>query len=176
METWTQSEIRYDGKIVRLRVGDVVLDDGTVAMREVVEHPGGVCVVPFTGHSVFFVQQYRIAIGQDLLELPAGKLEGPEDPAARGRQELIEEIGYEAETLVSLGHTFPTVGICSEKIHIFLGTGLRHVGQQQEDDERITVVEHSLDTVRTMLRENAFEDAKTIIGLYRLLDYLAAQA
>lgn len=175
METWTQSELRYDGKIVRLRVGEVVLDDGTRAMREVVEHPGGVCVVPFTGHSVYFVRQFRIAIGKELLELPAGKLEGQEDPAMRGAQELAEEIGYAAESLISLGHTFPTVGICSEKIHIFLGTGLRHVGQQQEEDERITVVEHSLEAVRAMLRANEIEDAKTVIGLYRFLDYLAME-
>jgi ADP-ribose pyrophosphatase len=169
METWTSSEIIYEGKIVRLRVGDVRLDDGTAARREVVEHPGGVCVVAFTGTSVLFVQQYRIAIDKELLELPAGKLEGVEDAEARGRQELIEEAGYAAGEMLSLGHCFPTVGFCSEKIHIYLARDLRHVGQQQEADERITVVELSLDEVRQGLRENRFDDAKTAIGLYRFL-------
>lgn len=169
METWTSSKVIYDGKIVRLRTGDVRLEDGTAAKREVVEHPGGVCVVPYTGTSVLFVRQYRIAIGKEILELPAGKLEGSEDPAARGHQELIEEAGYEAAEMLSLGHVYPTVGFCSEKIHLYLARGLRHVGQQQEADERITVVERGLDEIRRGLRENTFEDAKTVVGLYRFL-------
>ena len=175
METWTNSEVLYDGKVVRLRVGDVVLDDGHRARREVVEHPGGVCVVAFTGHSFFFVKQYRIALEKEILELPAGKLEGAEDPAARGRQELIEEIGYEAGEFISLGHVFPTVGFCSEKIHIYLATGLKHVGQQQEQDERIEVVEMSVEEVRQGLCDNLFDDAKTVCGLYRFFDRVAVK-
>lgn len=170
METWTSSEILYDGKIVRLKVGEVSLDDGTPARREVVEHPGGVCVVAFTGSTILFVRQYRIAIGKEILELPAGKLEGVEDPEARGRQELIEEIGYAAGEMTTLGHCFPTVGFCSEKIHIYLARNLSHVGQQQEADERISVVEMTLDEVRNGLRENLFDDAKTVVGLYRFFE------
>jgi len=172
VEVWTSSEILYEGKIVRLRVGNVALDDGTPARREVVEHPGGVCVVPYTGHSILFVEQFRLAIGQRILELPAGKLEGDEDPAARGGQELIEEAGYRAGRLLPLGHIFPTVGFCSEKIYIFLGLDLVHVGQQQEEDERITVVELPLSEVRTRLSANEFVDAKTVAGLYRFFDYI----
>ena len=71
--------------------------------------------------------------------------------------------------MTSLGHIFPTVGFCSEKIHIFLARDLRHVGQQQEADERITVVELGLEEVRRGLQENRFEDAKTVVGLYRFL-------
>lgn len=172
METWNTSEILYDGKIVRLKVGEVALDDGTTARREVIEHPGGVCVVAYTGTSILFVRQYRIAIDQEILELPAGKLEGVEDPAARGRQELIEEAGYEAGEMTSLGHCFPTVGFCSEKIHIYLARNLTHVGQQQEADERITVIEMTLDEVRQALRNNTFDDAKTIVGLYRFFQVI----
>lgn len=172
MERWTASNVIYDGKIVRLRVGEVVLEDGTRAQREVVEHPGGVCVVAYTGHSLLFVKQYRVAIGKEIIELAAGKLEGVEDPEARGRQELIEELGYAAETMTSLGHVFPTVGFCSEKIHIYLATGLRHVGQQQEQDERITLVEWTLEETRAALRSHTLDDAKTVAGLYRFFDQL----
>jgi ADP-ribose pyrophosphatase len=172
VEIWKNSDVLYDGKIVRLRVGDVTLDDGATAKREVIEHPGGVCVVAYTGASLLFVRQFRIAIGKELLELPAGKLEGVEDPAARGRQELIEEIGYAAENMVSLGAIFPTVGFCSEKIHIYLATGLLHVGQQQEQDERITVVELTLEETRRALRDHEIDDAKTIVGLYRFFEWL----
>ena len=86
MEEWIESKKVYDGRIIAVRVGDVRMDDGTVAFREVIEHPGGVAVVPVLGDSVILVRQYRVAIGKEILELPAGKLEGVEDPEERGRR------------------------------------------------------------------------------------------
>ena len=84
METWVNSETLYEGKIVTLKRGRVRLDDGREAIREVVEHNGGVVIAPRVGDSVVLVRQYRIAIGKELLELPAGKLEGAEEPLERG--------------------------------------------------------------------------------------------
>ena len=83
METWIDSKTLYEGRVISLRVGHVRMDDGTVAFREVVEHPGGVAVVPVLGDSVILIRQYRVAIGQDILEIPAGKLEGAEEAAVR---------------------------------------------------------------------------------------------
>jgi len=169
MEIWQHSKIIYDGKIIRLRVGEVTLDSGAVAVREVVEHPGGACVIPFTGHSVILIRQYRIALGKSILEAPAGKIEGDEDPAFRAECELEEETGYRAGRIVSIGYAYSTVGFCSEKIHMFLAFDLVKTEQRLEFDECIEVVEVPMEDVRRGLAENAFEDGKTIIGLHALL-------
>ncbi|HPO17042.1 MAG TPA: NUDIX hydrolase [Candidatus Hydrogenedentes bacterium] len=172
MEVWRHSEIVYDGKIVRLRVGEVTLESGETAIREVVEHPGGSCVIPFTGHSVILVKQYRVALGKYILEAPAGKIEGDEDPAHRAACEMEEETGYRAGRIVSIGHAYSTVGFCSEKIHMFLAFDLEKTEQRLEYDENIEVVELSLEEVRRGLAEHTIEDGKTIIGLHALLDMI----
>ena len=172
MEQWKENKVIYDGAIFRVRTGDVTLEDGTIAQREVIEHPGGVGVVPYTGEGVILVRQYRIAIGKTILEMPAGKRESDEDPAACGMRELIEETGYRAGKLIDAGAVYATVGYCSEKIHIYLALDLEHIGQNLDDEERIELVELSLDAVRQGLKENQFEDAKTVVGLYALLQYL----
>jgi len=172
MEIWKENRIVYDGKIVRVRTGNAELDDGRLAFREVVEHPGGVCVVPFTGHSVILIRQYRIALGQYIIEAPAGKLEAGDSPLFRGESELEEEIGYRAGTMLPAGRVFSSVGFCSEIIHLYLGLDLDKTQQRLEEDERIELVEFSLAEVREGLRAHRFEDAKTVAGLYALLDYL----
>ena len=173
MEIWKESKILYDGDVVRLRTGSVTLDDGRTANREVVEHPGGVCVVPFTGDSVVLVRQFRIAVGDYVDELPAGKLEAHDtDPEARGRAELEEEAGYTAGTMVYVGHIFSSIGFCSEKIHIYLALDLTKTRQRLEPDERIELVEVPLAQVRHGLRAHAFQDAKTAVGLQALLYHL----
>lgn len=172
MERWVDGERLYEGCVVALRVGHVALDDGTVALREVVEHPGGVAVVPMKDHAVILVRQFRIAIGSDVLELPAGKLEGTEDTEARGRAELEEETGYRAGTMVPAGSIYATVGYSSEIIHLYLAFDLEHVGQNMEFDERIDVVELPVKDIKTRIADGTIRDAKTIIGLQALLNHL----
>ncbi len=172
MERWTESQILFEGKVVRLRVGRVELDDGTPAYREVVEHPGGVCILPYTGHSVILVRQFRIALNQYILEAPAGKLEGDEAPLHRGLCELEEEVGFCAGRVVDAGGIFATVGFCSEKIHLFLALDLIKTEQRLESEERIELVEMSLDEARRALTDHSIEDAKTVVLLHRLFDYL----
>lgn len=174
METWDTSEIRYDGRVVRLRVGEVLLDDGRRAMREVVEHPGGVCIIPYTGEAAVLVRQYRIAVADWVLEAPAGKLEPGDDPEARGRMELEEETGYRAGRVIPAGWTYATVGFCSEKIHCFLALDLEPGPQRLEPEERIEIVEVPIGEVRAGLRAHRFRDGKTVIGLRALLDHLDA--
>lgn len=169
METWIDSETLYEGKIVTLKRGRVRLDDGQEAIREVVEHNGGVVIAPRVGDSVVLVRQYRIAIGKELLELPAGKLEGNEEPLLRGRIELEEETGYRAGQMIPAGHFYPSCGFLSEKLHVFLALDLEKSEQKLEWDEVIEVIEMPLPEARQRLQTNAFEDAKTIIGLHALL-------
>lgn len=171
-ERWVRKEVLYDGRVVRLEIGDVEFDDGTVAFREVVRHPGGVAVVPLLGEAVVLVRQYRIAVEAEVLELPAGKLEGAEDPEHRGRCELEEETGYRAGRMTPLGSTYASVGYTSEEIHLYLAQELEQVGQRLEADERIGAAVLTLDDVRRKLAANAFKDAKTVVGLYAMLAHL----
>jgi ADP-ribose pyrophosphatase len=175
MEIWKDSSILYDGRVVRLRVGQVTLDDDSLAHREVIEHPGGVCILPYTGHSVILVRQFRIALDQYVLEAPAGKLEGNEDPLARGIAELEEETGHIAGSIISAGSIFASVGFCSEVIHLYLAFDLTKTAQRLETEERIELVEMSLDQVRAALREYSIRDAKTVALLHRLLAHLDSE-
>lgn len=172
METWIQSKLIYEGRVVSLRTGDVRMDDGTVAFREVVEHPGGVAVVPVIGDSIVLIRQFRIAIGHDILELPAGKLEGVEDPEERGRQELEEETGYRAGRMVNAGSIFASVGYTTEEIRLFYAFDLEKVGQNLEADECLEVVTIPLSEAERMIASNEMKDAKTIVGILSLLRHL----
>lgn len=173
MENWLDSERPYRGRIFDLRVGQVTLDNGAEAQREVVEHPGGVCIVPVLGDSVVLIRQYRIAVAQTILELPAGKLEGDEEPSHRGHCELEEETGYRAGRLVDAGSILPSAGYTSERIYLFLAFDLEEVGQKLEFDEAIEVVTIPIEKLRGMLAALEIDDAKTIVGLHRLFDYMA---
>jgi ADP-ribose diphosphatase len=176
MERWTESEYLHKGNIFSVKVGSVRLEDGTIATREVVEHPGGVAIIPVVDDRVVLIRQYRIAIGQAVLEIPAGKLEGDESPESRGRAELEEEAGYRAGLMVPAGEIFASVGYTSEQIHLYLALDLEKTAQNLEFDERIDTVEIPLDEIRTLLANNELEDAKTVVGLERLFTYLKDHA
>ncbi len=176
MEIWKDSSILFDGRVVKLRVGQVTLDDDSLAHREVVEHPGGVCILPFTGRSVILVRQFRIALNQYVLEAPAGKLEGDEDPLARGIAELEEETGHVAGRIIPAGSIFASVGFCSEVIHLYLAFDLTKTAQRLETEERIELVEMSLDEVGAALRDYTIRDAKTVVLLQRLLAHLDGES
>ncbi len=175
MEVWQNSAIVFDGKIIRLRTGEVTLDNGAAAYREVVEHPGGACVLPFNGEAFVFIRQFRIALEQYLIEAPAGKLEPGETPKGCAEKELREETGYVARQLIELGMVYPTVGFCNEVIHLFLATGLSQVGRCLEPEERLESVYISTQEVRRMMLNNAFFDGKTAIIVQRALNWLDSQ-
>ncbi|HOZ46487.1 MAG TPA: NUDIX hydrolase [Candidatus Hydrogenedentes bacterium] len=172
MEMWIDKKNLYEGEVVALDVGHVRLDDGVVALREVIRHPGGVAIVPFHHGHVVLIRQYRIAIGAEILEIPAGKLEGAEDPVRRAMCELEEEGGYRAGRLVPVGSVYASVGYTSEEIRLFLAFDLEPIDQRPEEDERITIVEIPISEIRAQLADNEIKDAKTVVGLGRLLKYL----
>ena len=100
METWLNPKMVFEGKIFSVKVGEVRLDDGSLARREIVLHRGGVGIVPILNDEVLLVRQFRIAIGRPILEIPAGRLEEGEEPEHRAKVELEEEIGYRPGRLV----------------------------------------------------------------------------
>ena len=130
----------YRGKIVNLRVDNAELPDGTTALREVIEHPGGVCVAALTEkEELLFVEQFRYPYMETVLELPAGKLEYGEDPFEAGKRELLEETGAAAENYRDLGKLYPTPGYCGEIIHMYLAQNLTFSEQHLDADEFLEV-------------------------------------
>jgi 8-oxo-dGTP pyrophosphatase MutT (NUDIX family) len=171
VERWIRCEEKYRGSILSLWVGEVQLENGEVYSREVTRHNGGVAIVPVIDDSVILVQQFRIAVERDMLELPAGKLEKGELPEICAHRELEEEIGYRAGNMVLATSYYSSVGFTDEKMHIFLGFQLRKVAQNLDSDERIQIVHIPIAEIGERLARNEFEDAKTIIGLRELLAY-----
>ena len=102
METWITKEEIHKGKIFSLWGGRVSLDHGETAVREYIRHPGGVAIVPVADNNVILIQQFRIAIAREVIELPAGLLEPGEEPVQCAARELEEELGYRARELVPL--------------------------------------------------------------------------
>ncbi len=156
----------YNGRIVHLKEDTVTLPDGKIAKRELIIHNGGVGVIALTDENeVFMVRQYRKPYDEVVLEIPAGKLEGKEDPEKAGLRELSEETGYMAHSVVPLGKYYPTPGYCSEIIHLYLARDLEYVGQNLDPGEFIEVTKIPLKTLVDMAMKGEINDAKTAIAI-----------
>ncbi|TAJ98433.1 MAG: NUDIX hydrolase [Candidatus Manganitrophaceae bacterium] len=156
----------YRGKIVHLFVESAKLPNGKTFELEVVRHPGASAVVPLKEDGkVILIYQYRHAAGGFIYEVPAGKLSPGEAPEACAARETEEEIGYRVETLEKLTTIFTAPGFCDEQIHLFLGTGLVHTGQQLGEDEVLQVVEMPFEEAMRRIEDQTIRDAKTIVAL-----------
>jgi ADP-ribose pyrophosphatase len=171
-ETWTDKRPVHRGVIFDVFTGKAMLDNGLEVTREVVEHSGGVGIVPVVDGHVILVRQFRIAVGKPVLELPAGRLEGNESPEHRAGRELEEEIGYRASSLIKVAECYCSPGFTNEKDHIYLAFNLVKTCQDLGHDEFVELVSIPVADIPGMLDTMAFDDAKTVIGLRELLHYL----
>lgn len=163
----------YQGKVINVRVDDVMLPNEKEAKREIVEHRGGVGIIPFDGENVYLVRQYRYALRQELIEIPAGKREFDEKPIETAKRELYEEIGATAKNFIYLGEFYPTVGYCEEIIYLFLATNLKFSNRLHLDpDEFLSVYKLKLEDAINMVKNNEIKDAKTVIALMKSGDYI----
>ena len=159
----------FDGKIINVHVDDVQLPDGEKAIREVVEHSGGVCVAPLTDEDeLLMVRQFRYPFSRELLEVPAGKLEKGEEPLSAGIRELEEECGVVADKIISLGEIYPTVAYCSEIIRMFLAVGLHKTEQHLDEGEFLGVEKIKFDDALTMVMQGEIRDAKTVAAILKI--------
>lgn len=157
----------YRGKIVSLRCDDAVLPDGKACKREVVEHTGGACVLCIKDGCVALVKQFRYAYGEELLEIPAGKINEGERPEVCAYRELSEETGLLAEKLQLLHVLYPTPGYDNEKIYIYYADGVSQGEAHLDEGEFLNVVYLSVEKALKMIEEDEIRDAKTIVALYR---------
>ena len=168
-EKTISSEPIFNGKLVNLRVDQVILPNGKKAAREIIKHPGASAVMPFTEEGkMVFVEQYRKPIEQTLFEIPAGKID-PEDksPKETAIRELEEETGYSAEKMELLSSIYTTPGFTDELIYIYKAEGLKKLSQPKsgDDDEFIKIKELSFDQAWAAYENKKIRDAKTISAL-----------
>lgn len=165
-EKTISSEEIFDGRVIRVKRDTVELPNGSRSTREVVEHPGGVAVVPADAEgNIYMVRQYRYPLGRLCLEIPAGKLNYGEDHRECGLRELSEETGCEPGKFEYLGVFCPSPGFCQELIHIYLATELRQGKVHLDDDEFLEIEKYPLSELVQMIREGKIQDGKTVIGL-----------
>lgn len=166
-ERTTASKRIFQGRVVNLRVDTVELESGRTSTREIVEHPGAVCMVPVDGEGrVLLVRQYRKAAGAWLLEIPAGTKDKPgESPEECAQRELTEECGQRAGRIERLGAFFSAPGFCTELLDCFLMTDLEPADGEAEFDELISVERYPLAEAIELVMNGTIRDAKSVSGI-----------
>lgn len=161
-ETPLSQEYKYKGRIINLRVDEARLPNGAKATREVIEHPGGVCVAALTDEGeLLFVRQFRYPYQEVIPEIPAGKLSPGEDPLECGKRELKEETGAAAAQYEFLGKLYPSPGYCGEIIYMYMATGLTYGEMNPDEDEFLEVERIPLEKAAAMVLDGTITDAKT---------------
>jgi ADP-ribose pyrophosphatase len=157
----------YDGKKLRLELHQLRDEQtGNVHTREIVVHRGAVVVLPMLdANTVLFIRQYRYSVHQTIIELPAGTLEKNEDPMNCAGRELLEETGYLAGRMVSLGNFFTSPGILTEKMYAYAALDLEQNKQALEEGEEIELAPTPWDDAIEMIRDGRIVDGKTIATL-----------
>ena len=138
---------------------------GGVRIRETVQHPGAVAIVPVWGDKICLIRNFRIAVNETLIELPAGTLEPGEDSAEAARRELVEETGFRANAIKKIGELWMSPGILNERMHLFLATDLTPGEPSLEPGEDIQTLILPLSEALLMIGTGRIQDAKTVAGL-----------
>jgi len=158
----------FQGRVVQVNVERVQLPNGNIADLDVIHHPGGAAIVALDEQGqVCLLRQFRHAANGWLWELPAGKIDNREPPLQTAQRELEEEAGYQASQWSSLGDLVSSPGVFTEVIHLFLATGLRHVGAKLEEHEVLEVHWKPLDEAVRMACSGEIRDGKSLVGIFR---------
>ena len=164
-EKTISSELVYEGPVFKVRKHIVEARGGETA-RDVVEHVGGAIMVAVTpGGKILMERQFRKALEQELLELPAGKADPNEDPEVTASRELKEETGYTAGSVKHLVSYYPTCGYSNELLHIYICKDITPGEKDWDPDEDIELEEYEPDALIDMIMRGEIRDSKTIIGV-----------
>ncbi|WP_309087630.1 NUDIX hydrolase [Domibacillus sp.] len=167
-EKTTKSESIFSGKVIQVRVDEVILPDGKYSKRELIKHPGAVCVIAITDEKkIILVEQYRKALERPLVEVPAGKLEPGEEPSLCAARELEEETGYRPGSIRPVQSFYTSPGFADELVHVFLAEQLQKVegGLVADEDEFVDLLEVTLEEAEELAKTERIFDAKTLWAL-----------
>ncbi len=165
-----ESKPVYQGRMMKFRVDSVELPSGRRATREIVEHTDSVAIVAIDAYdNVILVKQFRSAVGDSLIEVPAGKKEPGESPLECANRELEEETGYSAGSIEQLGGFYSGPGYSTEYLHLFLATDLKRGESDTDDDEISDVLLVSLNEALQMIFSGEICDAKSVAGLLKTI-------
>ena len=166
------SEMKFDGKLIKVTY-DVAEVDGKEAWREVVHHPGASAVVAIDEENrIIMEKQFRYALNDYLLEIPAGKLDAGEDPLVCAKRELEEETGIIASEWISLGTIATSPGFCNEVIHLYIAKGLSKGEIHWDEDEYVEVERYTFDELLQRIKEEKIKDSKSLSALLLAMPYL----
>jgi ADP-ribose pyrophosphatase len=158
----------HDGRVVKLGIERVRLPNGKTTELEIIRHQGAAAVVPLLDDgTVLLVRQYRHAVGDWILEVPAGKLDSGEAPETCARRETEEEVGMRVGRLDPLGPIWTTPGFTDEKIWLFLATQLEPGHQALEDDEALEIEKVSLEEAIALVDAGIISDSKSVVALLK---------
>jgi len=161
-----ESNLSFAGPVFEVTRDRVREESGVEIIRDVVRHPGGAGGVPlFADGRVALVKQYRHPAGRELLEIPAGRIDGGEAPEVCAAREIEEEIGVRPGRLEKLAEFYSTPGFCSEKLYVYLATDLTPAPQKLDPDEFVEIVSLPLVEAVELVYQGGIEDAKTIVAL-----------
>ena len=161
----------YSGKVINVDIDQVRFPNGSTGELEMVRHSGASAILPFLSDpagddpQVMLIKQYRYAAEQFLYEIPAGRLDPGEDPAACAKRELMEETGCSAARIERLFTMYTTPGFTDERIHVFMGVGLTQGKAQREADEFLEVETMPLSRALELVRDGEIPDGKTAFAL-----------
>jgi ADP-ribose pyrophosphatase len=159
----------FDGKVLHARIDSITLPNGAEATREYCHHNGAVCVIPVTDNGeIICVRQYRYPFHEALIEIPAGKLDSPdEDPTSAAIRELREETGAVCEKLTYLGLYYPSPAILDERIYMYLAEGLTFGDTEFDDDEFLEIVRIPIEELKDAILDGRIRDGKTQSAVLR---------
>jgi len=166
------SEMKFDGKLIKVTY-DVAEVNGKEAWREVVHHPGASAVVAIDEENrIIMEKQFRYALNDYLLEIPAGKLDAGEDPLVCAKRELEEETGIIASEWISLGTIATSPGFCNEVIHLYVAKGLSKGKIHWDEDEYVEVERYTFDELLQRIKDETIKDSKTLSALLLAMPHL----
>lgn len=167
-EKTIHSEPIFKGRVISVKVDDVILPNGNESKREIVNHPGAVAIIPITDDGkIILVEQYRKALERSIIEIPAGKLEKGESPETTARRELEEETGFGCHELTYIQSFATSPGFADEVIHLYAAKQLFTIENKADldEDEFVSLMEVTLEEAEQMVKEQKIYDAKTAFAI-----------
>jgi len=168
-EITIHSEQIYKGHVVSLKKDTVLCPNGEQSLREIITHRGGVAILVKVDDKFIIEKQFRYALGKEIYELPAGKLETDEEPLEAAKRECLEETGYQPLEMIHLGDMSPTCGYSTEIIHFYYCPKSVKAERHLDSDEVIDLMYLSLEEIELMIKNDQIIDSKilAVLTLYK---------